>query len=1218
MPAEKIPKKSIGGKAPVLTAGIDARHAIADSHAEACYCPLVALGGSAGSLEALQTFFHALPASTGLSFVVVLHLSPTSPSSLPELLQHWTALRVCSVRHMQRVQPDHVYVIPAGRYLTCGPGYLQLGARSATVPRRLTIDVFLRSLADSYGSRAAAILLSGADRDGSMGIQQVKERGGFTLAQDPTAAAYPTMPQSAISTGFVDAIVHPCDMPRCVVEHFSRLPRWEDRVVLDLPAREIPVAGIQLSGTLEKALDIIRERTGQDYARYRRPTLLRRLEHRIEMSGADSAPDYLLLLRESREETDTLGREFLISVTEFFRDPHHFDLLARTIPELFEGKGTDDVVRVWVPGCATGEEAYSIVMLLLEYAEKSSTSAAVQVFGTDLDVAAIMAARSGHYSHEIEAHLTADRLHRFFATDASGYRARREVREPLLFAVHDILKDAPFAHMDLVSCRNLLIYLTEEAQQEVLQTLHFSLRPGGLLFLGSAERAEDMLFSSLGAAHKLYRRLPGGRGSPRVTAAKELLARSRDLRSPVHEISAFVGTSAIEPASASSLDNAMNRHRSSRDLSSADLRASNQELFVMNQELRAATEELDINRQELQCINEELTVLNQQLSLSIDELTRVNSDLKNFIDATDLGIIFLDRNLKIMRYTPAATRLFRLIPTDLGRPLADLRHDLQYDRFESDVRAVLTEAAEMKREVADHNGRWFLTRIMPYRTIELQVAGVVLTFVDISQRKQAEEALRASETKYRTLFESIDVGFCIIDVLFDDQGRSIDYRFLEANPAFINQTGLTNAIGKTIRELAPSHEQFWFDVYGAIALSGTPARFEHQAEALPSPRWYEVFAFRVGAPDENRVAVLFRDIAGRKRREANRAFLAEVAEDFNRLTGPDEIMQAVGVRLAAFMGISCCLFQDVDEGKNEVTVSYGWSNADVPIVKHTFRLDEYLNEEFARANRAGEAFVVRNTGHDERANADNFARLNIAAFVVLPYSRREQWDGYFSVTSVEPRDWREHEIELLRELASRLFQRIERARAEAALRESEERLRAFVAATSDIVYVMSADWGTMRSLIGKEFITSTKQPRGDWMEAYIPHADQAAVWNAIGVAIRSKGTFELEHHVHRLDGTIGWINSRAVPLFNQTGDIVEWFGTASDITDRKRAEAELKARNTELERFNQVMVGRELRMMELKQEINTLQELRGAPPLYKPTGEPEASLSKKRRPITGR
>ncbi|MBS0168989.1 MAG: PAS domain-containing protein [Nitrospira sp.] len=1171
-------------------------------------CPLVAIGGSAGSLEALQEFFHALPSPTGLSFVVVLHLSPTTPSSLPELLQHWTKLRVCVARHMQSVQPEHVYVIPPGRYLTCEKGYLLLGAHSATIPRRLTIDVFFRTLAESYGSRAAAIILSGADGDGSTGIQYVKAQGGLTLAQDPGTSVRPTMPQCAIASGTVDEILRPRQMPQRLLNHFGHPARGAGpRQVFGDEQADAAEDG-ELTSLLDASLSIIRERTGQDYARYRRGTLTRRLEHRMQLSGADHPSGYLSLLRGSQEETLALARDFLISVTHFFRDPEHFDAFAALLPELFRGKGPDDAIRVWVPGCATGEEAYSIAMLLIECAGRYDAPPALQIFGTDLDAEAIMVARSGLYPERMRDHLSPGRVQRFFAREKGGDRARRELREPVLFAVHDLLKDAPFARMDVVSCRNLLIYLTAEAQRHVLKTLRFSLRPGGLLFLGPAEKADKPLFVPLDAAHRLYRRAPGGSAVPRVMGANELLARSEELSSLGAGTSALLKASAREISPAWSADGGEPRRQPVGELSPADLRASHQELSVINQELRSATEELDINRQELQCINEELTVLNQQLSLSIDDVTRVNSDLKNFIDATDLGIIFLDRDLKIMRYTPAATRLFRLIPTDLGRPLADLRHNLRYDRLEQDVRTVLAEAVEVEREVADQQQRWFLARFIPYRTMDLQVSGVVLTFVEITRRKQAEEDLRASEAKYRTLFESIDVGFCIIEVLFDEDGRAADYRFLEANPAFINQTGLTDAVGKTIRELAPNHEQFWFDMYGKIALTGTPARFEHQAAALPLPRWYEVFAFRAGLPEQQRVAVLFRDIGERKRREAHSALLAEVAEDFNRLIAPDEVLHTVGKRLAACMGISGCLFKGTDEDKHDVTISYGWSNADIPILLGMCGLGDSASVEVALADRDEDALVVRDTGRHGRRDADHVARMNIGSFVVIPFPRLGRWSGSFSVTAVQPRDWQVDEIDLLRELSQRLFQRIERARAEAAMRKSEARLRAFVAATSEMVFIMNADWSQMLSVMGKDFVASTEQPRSDWMDAHIPDDDQAAVCDAIGAAIRSRRTFELEHRIRRLDGTIGWISSRAIPLVNRDGDIVEWFGTGSDITERKRAEAELNVRNRELERFNHVMVGRELRMQELKQEINTLYGLRGDPPPYKPAGEPEPSM----------
>ncbi|ODT45924.1 MAG: hypothetical protein ABS70_02030 [Nitrospira sp. SCN 59-13] len=1059
-------------------------------------CPVVALCGSAGSLEALQEFFHVLPSPTGIAFVVVLHLSPTTPSSLPELLQHWTTLQVCSARHLQPVQADHIYVIPPGRYMTFENGHLHLGAFSTSLPRRLTIDVFLRSLAKNYGPRAAAVILSGADRDGSNGIQYIKGQGGVTMAQDPSAAVHATMPQSAIATGKIDDVLRPGQMPNRLIEQLGDPARLQQPVPVVI---DDPVEGAQqteLARVLEVSLKIIRERTGQDYTRYRRSTLSRRLEHRVELAGTDDLSDYLSLLQDSQEEAHALSRDFLVSVTQFFRDPDHFDALVKVIPGLLSAKAPGEVMKVWVPGCATGEEAYSLAMLLIECTRRMDRSPAIQIFGTDLDAETIMVARSGLYPDAIREHVPPDRLQRFFVKEKVGYRARREVREAVLFAAHDVLKDAPFASMDLVSCRNLLIYLTGEAQRDLLRTLHYSLRPEGVLFLGAADRIEEPIFAPLDAAHKLYRRLPGKASARPGATAHALLLKSHDLR--IADRGGLVGSAASMLVSSEAVPGEPRERdkRQKEDPTPADLRASNQELFVINQELRAASEELDLNRQELQCINEELTVLNQQLSLSIDELTRLNSDLKNFVDATDLGMIFLDSGLKIMRYTPAATRLFRLIPTDLGRPLADLRHQLRYDQFESEVRCVLTEGSRLEREIADDQGRWFLARFMPYRTIDQRIAGVVLTFVDITERKLAADSLRDSESLLA--------------------GQK------EAFQAAMNNAPLNASLAVLVRSAVEQSTEVTRAAFYLLNREGTEL---HHVTGMPESYAECVRGFKVG---------------------------------------PDSL--------------ACGL------------ATYRGEPVFTPDVQHEPRWQPWLWLARQYDYRACWSFPVQTTGG--------------------PILGTLAW--YFK----EPRIPSSHQRAVAASLThaaaiiiSRHQEAEERFRAEGALRESAERHRAIVRATSDIVYKMSADWSEMQSLIGKDFISTTEQPRRDWMDAYIPATDQALVREVIDVAVRSKRIFELEHRVIRLDGTMGWVYSRAVPLFDQRGAIVEWFGAASDITHRKQAEAELKARNVELERFNQVMVGRELRMRDLKEEINRLHELRGDAPPYERPVEPTPSPS---------
>ncbi|MEO7098376.1 MAG: chemotaxis protein CheB [Luteolibacter sp.] len=863
--------------------------------------PVVGIGGSAGSLEPLQQFFSKLPANTGMAYVVVVHLSPEHVSLMAPIIQRSTSLPVIQVTEPVSLEPDHVYVIPPGKHLSMTDGILQTLEMTRPKGRHVTIDLFFRALADTHGSRATAIILSGGDGDGSIGLKRVKEQGGLTIAQDPDEAEHGSMPRSAIGTGMVDWVLPIAEMPARLVEY------QENGRKIQLPP-EIPSQQIRDKvrneekdeASLRDVLMFLKARTAHDFGSYKRATILRRIGRRMQVNGTEDLATYLAYLRTHPGETGALLQDLLISVTNFFRDPEAFATLESHIAELFTNKGSADQVRVWVPACATGEEAYSVAMLLCEHAAKLESPPHLQVFATDLDKIGIEVAREGRYPETITADVSDERLSRFFTKEASSYRVRREVREVVLFAMHDLLKDSPFSRLDLISCRNLLIYLNRDAQGKVFDIFHFALHPGGKLFLGSSESAEEAssLFAPLDKKHRLYFRravpriglsvptgsatlsfamqsqprreppilppdrpsIPGmvvppagttdfvprntwselhfklieriappslvvsgdheivhlskgaGRylqfaggeptmnllrvihpklrselraalfragksavplqvtgipleldGVPRVVditveSVEDLapdfqlvIFRERDpLEKSVSEApSSVTDRSAAQAAVVQHLEEELDEMRSrlretveQYETSTEELKASNEELQAMNEELRSATEELETSREELQSINEEIITINLELKSKVEELSRSNNDLQNLMASTNIATIFLDRQLQIKRFTPSSTGLFNFILSDIGRPLSDFTHRLEYPDITADAQKVLERLILIEREVRDSDGHWFLARLLPYRTAEDQIAGVVITCVDITARKQAEESKR--------------------------------------------------------------------------------------------------------------------------------------------------------------------------------------------------------------------------------------------------------------------------------------------------------------------------------------------------------------------------------------------------------------------------------------------------------------------------------------------
>lgn len=499
----------------------------------------------------------------------------------------------------------------------------------------------------------------------------------------------------------------------------------------------------------------------------------------------------------------------------------------------------------------------------------------------------------------------------------------------------------------------------------------------------------------------------------------------------------------------------------------------------------------------------------------------------------------------------------------LARSMDDLIYpdDRESDRklFEGLIQRKTNYQLERRYVRKDGRLMWVTVTGNVIEAIDGQTIRTIAVIQDITARKQAEEALRVSEAKYRTLFETMDEGFCILQLIFDAEQRPVDYRYVEVNPAFERQTGMHNAIGRSIREMVPEIEPFWLDLYGSVALTGESARFVDYAAAMG--RWFDVSAFRIGEPEKRRVAVLFTDITARKRREAHLAFLSEIGDEFARLSNADELMHTVGQKLGEYLHISSCVFADVDDARGKLAVGYAWNASDVPSLRRSFHITEYLTEEFARASRAGEMVVIRNTQTDPRTDAQAYAALDIGAFVTIPFRRNGVWTYYLGVTDRLPRDWRDDELELIEELSNRIFPRLERARAEAALRESEARFRLMADAVPQIVWLTDADGRV--EFFNKQWSDYTgalyNPATAAEVAASFLHPDDAAPTLQAFEQARYTGVFAVEHRIRSAAGQYRWFLVRAEPYRDpQSGEIVRWFGASIDIHDRKDAEARLQ------------------------------------------------------------
>jgi two-component system, chemotaxis family, CheB/CheR fusion protein len=846
---------------------------------------VVGIGASAGGINALREFFENVSPHTGIAYVVILHLSPDYDSKLANVLQATTKIPVSKVEGKTNIKPDHVYVIPPDKSLSMVDGHIEVNPINTIEERRAPVDIFFRTLAQSHGSRAVAVILSGTGANGSMGLKRIKENGGVAFVQNPRQAEYNEMPRNAIATDLVDAVLPVCDIPSKIIAYKERLGSVHIPSEAAIPPEDHQQA-------LRDIFTQLRLRTGHDFTNYKRATVLRRIERRINVNNLPDLPSYANFLREVQDESQALLKDLLISVTNFFRDKYAFAYIENEIiPNILKGKTAEDKIRVWVTGCATGEEAYSMAILFAERTLNVLDAPAVQIFATDIDDDALAQAREAVYSLNDAADVSPDRLRRFFSKEEYGYRVRREIREMILFANHNVIKDPPFSRLHLVSCRNMLIYLNQSAQTRVMEILHFALNPGGYLLIGSSESVDGAsdLYVPVSKEHHVYQSrpvvartipvpdLPSFRFDPPHQVLQENLQEKRmleritynelhqqllekyappsvvinqdfdlvhlsekagrylqmsggepsrnilklvkqelrlELRSglyqavqrkvnidlknlkvkiddtteainivirPVlHHTDATRGyilvifekveersqestESMVKPdAVAAQLEEELIRSKAQLrgsieqyEVQAEELKASNEELQAMNEELRSSAEELETSREELQSINEELTTVNQELKVKIDELSHSNNNFQNLINSTDIGTIFLDRSFRVNLFTPAARQIFNLIPNDIGRPLSDISNRLTDVDVLADAETVIENLQTIEREVRTNDKCVYVMRVLPYRTAEDRINGFVVTFINITERKNAELELRQSEANLRMLMDSI-------------------------------------------------------------------------------------------------------------------------------------------------------------------------------------------------------------------------------------------------------------------------------------------------------------------------------------------------------------------------------------------------------------------------------------------------------------------------------
>ena len=877
---------------------------------------VVGIGASAGGLETLEAFFHHMPPEPGIAFVIIQHLSPKHKSIMASLLKKHTEMAVLEIKDATPLEPNCVYLNPPNKNVAVFNGVLHLMEPVKTGAINMPIDFFFRSLSEDQKEKAIVMVLSGTASDGTLGIKAIKGEGGMVMVQDPDSAKYDGMPKSAIETGLVDFILPVEKLP-------EQLIGYTKHPIVKTPGK-IVFSEITGRNQLQKIFALIRSATGHDFSHYKHSTIERRIERRLAVHQIGSLPDYILYMQKNPDEIDILFKNLVIGVTSFFRDPQSYQVIEQQVlVKLIEAKHPEDTLRCWVVGCSTGEEVYSFAILISEAMEKLKKHINVQIFATDIDEAALDSARKGVYPASIATDISKERLSQFFVKEEGNYKVKKQIRDMVVFSIQSVIKDPPFSKLDIVSCRNLMIYLDATLQKKMIPLFHYTLNPEGALLLGTSESIGEFtdLFQAVDTKWKVFQRKQGLTGGiidytkgfayertaetgsdalqqmPAATDIQALTekaildgyAPSGVLINDKYEILHFVGQTEkylVPPTGKPSfniltmarqdlkykLTTVLNKafrekkrttHKGVRikfngaftvvnitvgpltdrvdhsglmlvvfedktpehipdaapdqkpkskkkssklkqleqdlqstreylqatieelETSNEELKSTNEELQSVNEELQSSNEELETSKEELQSTNEELSTVNSELQNKVDELSKSSNDMNNLLAATEIASIFLDTSLCIKRFTPKAARIIKLIQTDVGRPLGDLKTSFPEVDLADQAKKVLKDLNTISIEILSEDQTWYALKMMPYRTIENVIEGVVMTITDIHEAKQAGKVRRLA-----TVLDDANDAITVMDftgrILAWNKGAETMYGYSESEALQMN------------------------------------------------------------------------------------------------------------------------------------------------------------------------------------------------------------------------------------------------------------------------------------------------------------------------------------------------------------------------------------------------------------------------------------------------